>query len=364
MRFRPYFIYRALTCALLKAHWDLDIDFPLESLCPTVTNRLNYLLEVEDLLRIAGCHGSATLLDIGTGFTCIYPLLGCRLRSNWRFIATEIDAVAVACATANVARNHLADRIRVIHTTPTASFYASIAGPGTVITAVMCNPPFYSSAEHRKAASDAKRKLHPATPGTTSEMVTEGGEVTFVQRMMRESVDAAHNVVVFSAMVGFKSSIAALRETANELAIPCFFVRSLHQGRTVRWVVAWSFSPSLRDRTCRLLTVPAERELTVLQLRAILDSVDIVVATEGDDWLEFTVQEPTWTRAYKRRKMRHDESVEHGKGSKEAICLWWARRERPSGQPETGITAVWIAGPRDSAVFTSFMTFVTNQIGK
>ncbi|KAJ3362142.1 hypothetical protein GGF32_006427 [Allomyces javanicus] len=212
--------------------------------------------------------------------------------------------------------------------------------PDTAVTAVMCNPPFYTSAEHRKAASDAKRTLHPATPGTASEMMTEGGEVTFVQKMMRESVDVAHQVVFFSAMVGFKSSIAALRETANELGIPCFLVRSLRQGRTVRWVVAWSFSPTLRHRTCRVLNVPAERELTISQLHTILTDAGIVVAAEGDDWLEFSVQEPTWTRAYKRRKMRHDKS---------------AKME---------ITAMWIAGPRDSAVFTSFMTFVTNQIGK
>ncbi|KNE63528.1 hypothetical protein, variant 1 [Allomyces macrogynus ATCC 38327] len=300
----------------------------------------------------------------GTGFTCIYPLLGCRLRTKWRFVATEIDPAAVSCAIANIARNDLAERIRVVQTSPTAPFFASTTEPDTAITAVMCNPPFYMSAEHRKAASDVKRTLHPTTPGTASEMVTDGGEVAFVQRMMRESVDAAHKIVVFSAMVGFKSSIAALRETANELGIPCFLVRSLHQGRTVRWVVAWSFSPALRDRTCRTLNVPARRELTVSQLRTILTDAGIVVAAEDDDWLEFPVQEPTWTRAYKRRKLHHGVSASNGHGAKETISLWWSLCERPSRQPEMEITAVWIAGPRGSAVFMSFMTFVINQIGK
>jgi len=48
---------------------------------------------------------------IGTGASCIYPLLGAKLNS-WQFIATDADATNVDYATANVLRNNLADNIK------------------------------------------------------------------------------------------------------------------------------------------------------------------------------------------------------------------------------------------------------------
>lgn len=41
---------RELTICLLKDKFGLNIDFPLDSLCPAVPNRLNYILWLEDLL--------------------------------------------------------------------------------------------------------------------------------------------------------------------------------------------------------------------------------------------------------------------------------------------------------------------------
>ena len=48
--------------------------------------------------------------SIGTGSSCIYPLLGCRMNS-WRFLATEVDCEAVKYAVENVERNGLSDKI-------------------------------------------------------------------------------------------------------------------------------------------------------------------------------------------------------------------------------------------------------------
>ena len=47
---------------------------------------------------------------IGTGASCVYPLLGAKL-NGWRFLATEIDEEATQFACENVSRNGLCDKI-------------------------------------------------------------------------------------------------------------------------------------------------------------------------------------------------------------------------------------------------------------
>ncbi len=48
---------------------------------------------------------------VGTGASCIYPLLGTRL-NGWSFLATDIDQDSVAIATENVARNGLTHKVK------------------------------------------------------------------------------------------------------------------------------------------------------------------------------------------------------------------------------------------------------------
>ncbi|KAJ1916633.1 hypothetical protein IWQ60_008037, partial [Tieghemiomyces parasiticus] len=41
---------RELAYTLLREHFNLRVEFPLDSLCPMIPNRLDYLLLIEDLL--------------------------------------------------------------------------------------------------------------------------------------------------------------------------------------------------------------------------------------------------------------------------------------------------------------------------
>ncbi|KAJ1497315.1 hypothetical protein HMI56_005690, partial [Coelomomyces lativittatus] len=52
-----------LTRALFKCYFDLTVTFPSYSLCPMIPNRLNYLLEVEDLLHRIDYVGQVNILD-------------------------------------------------------------------------------------------------------------------------------------------------------------------------------------------------------------------------------------------------------------------------------------------------------------
>ncbi|PHH89873.1 hypothetical protein CDD83_5046 [Cordyceps sp. RAO-2017] len=83
-----------LTKTLLKLDFGLTIQLPPDRLCPPVPNRHSYVLWLKSLLDTSsyGPPGQKLLgLDIGTGASCIYPLLGCAQRP-WSFIATERKA--------------------------------------------------------------------------------------------------------------------------------------------------------------------------------------------------------------------------------------------------------------------------------
>jgi 23S rRNA A1618 N6-methylase RlmF len=54
----------------------------------------------------------------GTGASCIYPLLACQQRPNWKLIGTEIDDKSLSYALRNVKTNGLESRIRVLKSDP------------------------------------------------------------------------------------------------------------------------------------------------------------------------------------------------------------------------------------------------------
>ncbi|CAJ0862686.1 3824_t:CDS:10 [Entrophospora sp. SA101] len=107
---------RQLTYCLLHNDFNLKLDIPLDTLCPPIPNRLNYIHWIEDLISSIEAKNDIVYgIDIGTGASCIYPLLGCTLNKNWKFIATDIDERAIKYAEDNVKRNNLLDRITIVH---------------------------------------------------------------------------------------------------------------------------------------------------------------------------------------------------------------------------------------------------------
>ncbi|KAJ1718779.1 hypothetical protein LPJ53_006317, partial [Coemansia erecta] len=104
---------RELNRALLHVYYDLDIHLPENSLCPTVANRLNYLLWIKQNIASEIPSKDLVGLDIGTGASCIYPLLGVRVLSGASFVATDINQESVDVANENVAKNQMIERITV-----------------------------------------------------------------------------------------------------------------------------------------------------------------------------------------------------------------------------------------------------------
>lgn len=305
----------SLTKTLLLNDFKLDWEIPLTRLCPAVPNRINYLLWVEDLLAISTSQLSSSSLpsslptppyaltpdlkrplpepsasttaktvgiDIGTGASAIFPLLGCRMNDTWRFLATELDDISASCAEDNVIRNGLGDRISILRqhkdapllaqvlATPMPSninildsacrngsatsadcstLYGNCArgvgasaaatttelGTESTFAFLMCNPPFFDMG-HIMPENTATGKS-----AVDSETMCNGGEVGFVTRLARESVVSSTRVVWFTSMLGKKASIQPLMNVLRELGASSILSTQLIQGKTMRWAIAWSF---------------------------------------------------------------------------------------------------------------------------
>lgn len=120
----------------------------------------------------------------------------------------------------------------------------------------MCNPPFFDqeevdekfsnigakeSNEFRMNLPNARRG--PPKSGTTAmdnEISFKGGEFAFVQQMIEESKQFPHRTKIYTSMVGKRISLQKLKDFLGKERIR-HSEYSLNQGRTARWVLAWTF---------------------------------------------------------------------------------------------------------------------------
>ncbi len=113
----------------------------------------------------------------------------------------------------------------------------------------MCNPPFYESAEEMLASAKAKQRPPlSACTGAEVEMVTPGGEIAFVSRMIQESIALRDQVEWYTTMLGKLGSVSVIVEKLKSIGVSNWAVTEFVQGsKTKRWCVAWSWG-DLRPR--------------------------------------------------------------------------------------------------------------------
>jgi 23S rRNA A1618 N6-methylase RlmF len=78
------------------------------SLTPAISTVIPLL---KSIALNAPANGSSTS---GTGASCIYPLLACQQRPNWKLIGTEIDDKSLSYAQRNVKTNGLESQIKIL----------------------------------------------------------------------------------------------------------------------------------------------------------------------------------------------------------------------------------------------------------
>ena len=298
----------SLTRALLQHHFQLGMpSLPAGRLCPPIPNRANYVCWLRELLSrsekdlhrfsaaasttdadgggvvVWQCRG----MDIGTGVSAIYPLL---LTTNlfdeppnsevmnefkppskqWKFLATDIDPLAIESARINVRTNRLEGRIYVVQVgdanSSTAAksmnngplFAAMEAAKHTALRPigledksgtnrkelaqypkfdfVMTNPPFYKTS--KEATSPRAGDKRPRTDMSTKESLYSrapcdvggdmdddeycdagggGGDVGFVTAIMNDSRYFRHHVTWYTSLVSRKSSLEAIQHKLQTL---------------------------------------------------------------------------------------------------------------------------------------------------
>lgn len=255
----------ALAQALAHKYFAVKIHLNPFYLCPRIPNRFLYVQWLRELLYYSNNRNKLfltgdsphvlgnssdvnqslsknTILDIGVGSSCIYPLLICSLEPEWQCIGTDISAKSLEIASNQVNLNpHLKDRIRLLNVLTLSqierifpTYYEntmnkiSPSNVSNTIPAVetsskdfpvlkrnrffffgdikddqikkptilrfdasICNPPFYDSEQSIQESRNLKTQVpSPSSQNfhaQTHELITEGGEYLFVSDMISES---------------------------------------------------------------------------------------------------------------------------------------------------------------------------------
>lgn len=268
---------RALNKALLAqfygvAHWDL----PEHCLCPPVPGRADYLHHLADLL--ASDNGGAIpagaavrALDIGTGASCIYPLIG-QHEYGWRFLGSDIDPRALAAARRTVQANGLAEAVELRLQPSPERIFEGLLRAGEVFDLTLCNPPFHAS--QREAQEGTARKwrnlgrdaaLQKKAPvlnfgGQGAELWCPGGEAAFVARMIEESAGLSARCLWFTTLVSKASNLPAVRRALKQTGALETRILDMAQGQKKSRIVAWTFlEAGVRKAWALARWAPADR---------------------------------------------------------------------------------------------------------
>lgn len=254
---------KALNQALLKHYYQIDHwVIPPDYLCPPIPGRADYLHHVADLL--ASYHQGKVphgpkirCLDVGVGANCIYPIIGHR-EYGWSFVGTEVDPISVASANKIIDSNDgLKEGIEIRQQNNPKLILHGMIKADEFFDLIVCNPPFHASLEEAQAGTlrklknlKAKKIKKPVSNfgGQTNELWYEGGEVAFVQKMIRESSAYANSCFMFSTLISKEANLNKIyraldREKAVEVeTIP------MGQGNKISRIVAWTFFTSKQQK--------------------------------------------------------------------------------------------------------------------
>lgn len=247
---------KALNVALLKQYYDIEQwDFPQGYLCPPIPGRVDYIHYLKDLLTDTKLKldSKVSVLDIGTGASCIYPILGAR-EYGWHFVASDIDPISIKAASTNVKANkNIAKYINCRLQNNSKSIFQNIIKKGEFYHLTMCNPPFHKSLADASTGTSRKwqnlNKLNKGNNkdslnfgGQKAELWCQGGELAFIGQMIKESKRYREQVLWFTCLVSKKDHLSKLKLSLKKAKVSKVKVIKMAQGQKISRFIAWNFA--------------------------------------------------------------------------------------------------------------------------
>ena len=241
---------RHLNRALLLTDYGLKFyDLPPGALTPAVPSRLDYVHVVADLLEATDTSSTPIRgLDIGTGASLVYPILGVR-EYGWRFVGTDVNEASLRAARAIADFNPVLEGKVELRRQPEPSrIFDGVLRPGERFAFAMCNPPFYESAEAAREATERKwRKLGRQEAagrnfgGQGAELHTPGGEARFLKAMIRESYRYREQVGWFTTLVSQRKYLEVAEGGFRQNPPRRREVVTVDTGAKTARVLAWGY---------------------------------------------------------------------------------------------------------------------------
>ncbi|MBT4792237.1 MAG: 23S rRNA (adenine(1618)-N(6))-methyltransferase RlmF [Halobacteriovoraceae bacterium] len=253
-----------LNQALLAHHYKvIDWSVPKGHLCPPVPGRADYIHYIADLLAEAhdGKPPVGTKikgLDIGSGTSCIYPILG-NCIYGWKFVGSDISSDAINHANKILNSNPtLKKNIKTRFQKSAKHTFKDLIKSDEKFDFTMCNPPFYSSLEEAKNASSRKvknlnvnkvkkghtpvNKNNPSNfGGIKAELWCPGGEISFIKEMIKESIIVKDQCRWFTTLVSKASHLTELDKFLQGFKPTEIRTLEMHHGQKTSQILVWRF---------------------------------------------------------------------------------------------------------------------------
>lgn len=242
---------RMLNRALLKTYYNVYFwDIPANYLCPPIPGRVDYIHYLADLLACSNNHEiprgrNVKALDIGTGASLVYPLVG-QSEYGWHFTAVDIDSAAIKSAQQICKFNKL--KITLRRQNICENIFRGVIEARDTFHITMCNPPFHASIEHANKGTQRKwanlGKGHSTKlnfGGQNAELWCPGGEIKFIASMVEQSMEFADQCLWFSSLVSKKDNLQPLYKILGKANVAGFKVVEMAQGQKTSRFIAWTY---------------------------------------------------------------------------------------------------------------------------
>lgn len=246
----------ALNKALLSHFYGIkNWEIPKGYLCPPIPGRADYIHHIADLLASNNNgkipKGKAIKgLDVGVGANCIYPIIGVSIY-GWQFLGSDIEKVSIESVLNIINSNEiLKENIKVKQQENPSNIFVNIINKDEKYDFTLCNPPFHKSLDEALAGN--KRKVQNLTKqkstksalnfgGKNNELWCEGGEITFIKNMIKESLEFSKNCLWFTTLVSKKENLPFIYKALKDIkAVEVKTIEMAH-GQKISRIVAWTF---------------------------------------------------------------------------------------------------------------------------